>query len=109
MTRPTDADELITPAVAATISALGLQPEDGAAAKLARLYALRIDQATVSGDPKIAAWAARWIAPLLLDALESLGATPAARKRLTGKGGAPPSGENQLAKLRAARAAGRRP
>ncbi len=71
-----DADELLTPAVAETIAALSLGPEDAAAVKLAGRYAAAIDGA------KDSAWAMRWIGPLLLDALESLGATPAARARL---------------------------
>jgi hypothetical protein len=46
----------------------------------------------------------RWIAPLLLDTLEQLGATPAARARIkTGKTDSAPVG--QVAKLRAARRA----
>lgn len=100
-----DASELITPAVATTLDALDLKPEDAAAAKLARYYALQIDQATVSGEPKISAWAARNIGPLLLQALESLGATPAARaaiKKPSGKPDARPSG---LAAIRSARGA----
>ena len=98
-----DADELIVPAVIATLDALDLKPEDAAAAKLARYYALQIDQATVSGEPKISAWAARNIAPLLLQTLESLGATPAARAAMkTSKpADAKPAG---LTALRAARA-----
>ena len=84
-----DADELIVPAVIATLDALDLKPRrTAAAAKLARYYALQIDEATVSGEPKISAWAARNIAPLLLQILESLGGSPAARaaiKRGAGK------------------------
>ena len=95
-----DASELITPALVATIDALGTKPEDAAVVQLARLYALRIDQATVTGDPKIAAWAARWIGPELLKALEALGATPAARAALARKGGPANAPEDQLAKLR---------
>lgn len=103
---PCDAGELITPALLRTLAALDLKPGDDAAAQLARLYALRIDQATVTGDPKIAAWAARWIGPELLKALEQLGATPAARAALTRKGGPPERGESQLDKLRKAKARG---
>lgn len=104
-----DAGELIAPAVAETIAALDLKPEDTAAVKLAHLYAAQIDAATGDDDPKIGAWAMRWIAPLLLDTLETLGATPAARARLAKGGQQAPHGENQLSKLRAARTAGRRP
>lgn len=101
-----DADELITPAVAATLDALELQPQDEAAAKLARYYALEIDRATVSGEPKISAWAARNIAPLLLQALESLGATPAARAAITkgAKGGGGDKPKTQLDIMRENRA-----
>jgi len=94
------------PAVAVTLDALGLKPEDTAAAKLARYYALQIDQATVSGEPKISAWAARNLGPLLLQALEALGATPAARAAITGKKPASLDAKpNGLAALRAARGA----
>ena len=47
-------------------------------------------------------WAMRWIGPLLLDALESLGATPASAKDKTAPGNA---GPNRLDQLRAARRA----
>lgn len=100
----TDADNLIMPALVQTISALTLKDEDAAAVKLARLYALQIDQATVSGDPKITAWTVRWIAPLLLDTLEALGATPAARARLKGGKPANAAPESQLDRLRSAKA-----
>lgn len=96
-----DADELIAPAVAETIAALDLRPEDAAAVKLAQLYASQIDDCTGAEDPKLGAWAARWIAPLLLACLAELGATPAARAALARKGGPPVAAENQLAKLRA--------
>jgi hypothetical protein len=93
-----DASELLWPAVAETLSQLDLGSEDAAAKKLAQRYAQVIDGAK---DPE---WAMRWIAPLLLDALEQLGATPAARARL--KGGKPADAPvSQLAKLRAARRA----
>jgi len=72
-----DASELLWPAVAETLTQLGLLPEDAAAKKLAQRYAQVIDQAK---DP---AWAMRWIGPLLLDSLTALGATPAARAALT--------------------------
>jgi hypothetical protein len=36
---PRDADELVAPAVAETVAALELQPEDAAAVQLARRYA----------------------------------------------------------------------
>jgi hypothetical protein len=93
-----DAGGLLITAVNATIDALDLDEADAAAVRLARHYANTIDQ---NPDP---GWAMRWIAPLLLDCLEQLGATPAARARLkTGKPGDVPV--SQLAKLRAARRA----
>jgi hypothetical protein len=96
-----DASDLMTSAVAETAGALDLKPEDAAAVKLAMLYAGQIDECTGSDDPKLAAWAARWIAPLLLTCLAELGATPAARAALAKRGGQPSGGENQLQKLRA--------
>lgn len=68
-----DADELMRPAVDETIRALGLEDIDAAAIKLAQKYADAIDSA------RDQAWAMRWIGPLLLQCLESLGATPVAR------------------------------
>lgn len=105
-----DAAGLLEPAIAGTIAALDLDSADAAAVKLAEQYAATIDGAgrhcTECTDPDCKresnSWAMRWIAPLLLDALAQLGATPAARARL--KGGKPADApENQLAKLRAAR------
>ena len=89
------ADEMIAPAIEETLAALELGEQDGAAAQLARQYARIIDQC------RDQAWAMRWIAPLLLDALEQLGATPAARARLKGKPGE--RAPSQLDRLRAAR------
>ena len=94
-----DASELLWPAVSETLTQLDLGSEHAAAKKLAQRYAQVIDQ---HSD---AAWCARWIFPLLLDCLSELGATPAARARLT-KGGKPADGKpNRLAQLRAARGA----
>ena len=96
MTALRDASELLWPAVSVTLTQLDLTDEDAAAKKLAQRYAQVIDQ------HEDQAWAMRWIAPLLLDALEQLGATPAARARV--KGGKPADAPvSQLAKLRAAR------
>lgn len=93
-----DADDLLAPAVRETLAALDVQPADAAAVRLALRYAKVID------DHDDTAWAMRWVGPLLLDALEQLGATPAARARLkTGKTSEAPVG--QLAKIRAARRA----
>lgn len=105
-----DASELLWPAVAETLSQLDLKPEDAALKKLAERYAQVIDQSgrhcpgCDSGECRRESysWAARWIFPLLMEALEQLGATPAARARL--KGGKPGDGKpNRLAQLRAAR------
>ena len=68
------ADDLLAPVVATSIQALELDGKDAAAAQLATVYARVIDGAR---DP---AWAARWIGPLLLQALAELHATPASRK-----------------------------
>lgn len=92
-----DADDLLVPAVRETLNALDVQAEDAAAVRLALRYAHTIDS---NADT---AWAMRWIGPLLLDALEQLGATPAARARLGKKAADAPVG--QLAKIRAARRA----
>lgn len=87
------ADELLAPAVAETLAALDLKPEDAAAARLAVRYAEIIDAAR---EP---AWAARWLMPLLLDTLERLNATPSARARMA-KGQQAPRGPSQLDQLR---------
>ena len=91
-----DASELLWPAVSETLTQLDLGSEHAAAKKLAQRYAQIIDQ---TEDQK---WAARWLMPLLLDALEQLGATPAAQARLKG-GKTADAPVSQLAKLRAAR------
>jgi hypothetical protein len=92
-------DEAIAPAVEETIAALELKAIDAGAVQLARRYAAVIDEA---GDMRARASAMRWIAPQLLDVLESLGATPAARSRL--KGGTPANAApTQLDRLRQAR------
>ena len=86
-------------AVEQTIAALELEPEDAGAVELARKYAMAIDSAT---DERAKASAMRWIAPQLLNVLESLGATPAARARLKG-GKVPDAGPSIVDRLRAAR------
>jgi len=106
-----DASELLWPAVAETLASLDLGSEHAAAAKLAKRYAQIIDQLpdhAPRGQPD-QAWGLRWIGPLLLDALTELGATPAAHAAITkGVKQASAPQENQLAKLRKARAQGRR-
>jgi hypothetical protein len=96
---PRPADELLGPAVEETLSALQLGERDAGAAQLARSYARLIDQAPEEG--RVAAL--RAAGPLLLKALQALGATPASRAAAGGKQPRrqPPS---QLAKLRAAHA-----
>lgn len=89
------ADELLSSAVGATLGALTLGPEDGAASRLARTLAEAIDQAEDRQD------ALERLGPKLLACLDALGATPAARARL--RGGVPTRAENRLAALRAAR------
>ena len=71
---PRDPAELLAPTVEQTLEALELDDKDAAAAQLTAVYARVIDDAR---DP---AWAARWIGPLLLQALAELHATPASRK-----------------------------
>lgn len=73
------ADDLLLPAVEAAVEALGLGPEDAAAAQLARQYARRIDCAK---DPS---YAMRWLGPELLRALGELGATPVSRAKMPAK------------------------
>ncbi len=93
-----DSAELLAPAVAETIAALGLKPEDAAAVKLAQRYAKAIDGAESESDA-LAIHGHR-----LLAVLESLGATPAARAKL--KGGKPADGKpTRLQGLRNARGA----
>ncbi len=91
-------DDMLAPAVRATVEALNLGPEDTAAAQVALQLARVIDQAADQ------AWAYRWLAPHMLAALEALNATPMARARVKGpvKG---PDRTNWLAELRAARPA----
>lgn len=107
--KPRDASELLLPAVREAIAALTLTEQDAGTVKLAEQYARTIDGASwhcADCDDEDCrresnTWAMRWIAPLLLDCLEQLGATPAARARL--KGGKPGDAPvSQLAKLRAA-------
>jgi hypothetical protein len=122
-----DAAELVAPAVEAALGALTLADEDQAAAALARQYARAIDEAmraemlacraleeTPADDVMSRAYIAELAAkletkelldrlgPKLLQVLESLGATPAARGRLKG-GGSTNAAPSQLERLRQAR------
>lgn len=83
-------------AVDRAITALTLTPADAGAVQLARQYAATIDAADNRAD------ALEKLGPKLLTTLEALGATPAARARVTkaATGKAPVS---QLGKLRDAR------
>jgi hypothetical protein len=90
-----DADETLTGAIAKAISSIeNLDDCDAGAIQLAREYAAVIDRSYghcrgCEGDCQrvgTSAWSMRWIAPLLLDCLVQLGATPLARVRLK-KGG----------------------
>ena len=105
-----DASELLWPAVAETLATLDLSSEHAAAAKLARRYAQVIDSMpdhAPRGAPD-QAWAMRWIGPLLLDALEALGATPRARAAQKVKGTQDkPRARSQLEILREQRTRGR--
>ena len=95
---PRDADELLLPAVDEALAALGdLGSEHAAARKLAQRYAKVIDE---SRDQ---AWSMRWIGPLLLQSLEALGATPAAKAQLDKGAKAAPQGPSRLDQLRASR------
>jgi hypothetical protein len=117
-----DADDLLAPAVTATVKALTVAPEDAAAVRLVERYAATIDRAAqIAADldeippedydtPKLLATlqakveaqtVLETLGPKLLAALEALGATPAARSKL--KAGGAPSAPNQLAALRATR------
>lgn len=118
-----DADDLLAPAVATTITKLELTDVDAAAVRLAERYAATIDDATqiaaeladidYSEDTakRVAALAKRVdaqaviaeLGPKLLACLEQLGATPAARSRL--KGGATGATTNRLDAARQARRA----
>jgi hypothetical protein len=94
------ADGLVSPAVAEAIQALPLAPEDAGAMQVARNLAQAIDDAIPEERVDVLAR----LAPKLLDALESLGATPRARAAIKkGAGGERKSGA--LSTLRAARPA----
>lgn len=89
------ADHRIAPAVAETVRALKLEPEDAGAVRLAENYARALDEA----EDRAAALAD--LGPKLLGVLTALGATPSARSAAL-KGGAS-SGPTRLDALRARR------
>lgn len=122
------ADRLVAPAVAETLAALELSPQDAGAARLAEVYAKALDRAGAieaqadkvlrlvdSEDPELAELVSALkaklsaqttlatIGPKLHDLLGSLGATPKARAAIV-KGGAP-RGRSKLDQLREARGA----
>lgn len=108
-----DASQLLWPAVAETLASLKTAPEDAAARKLAQQYAKVIDSQDghcrgcrddECRRAQTGAWAMRWLGPLLLQALESLGATPAARAAMTKKA-KPDAKPSRLQQLRDARGA----
>lgn len=92
------ADDLLVPAVAATVEALCTAPEDAAAVRLVQRYAAAIDGAVDRAE------AMEKLGPKLLAGLESLGATPAARARL--KTGGAPVVSSGIAAIRQARRSG---
>lgn len=75
-----------------------LEESDRATAELAVTYAEQVDVAVESGDPE-AARSAMYLGPHLLNALRSLGGTPAERKAL----GVESKARGKLALLRDAR------
>lgn len=87
-----DASELIYPAVQETLAELGLLGDSSAATKVVQQYARAIDSQNghcrgCDNDDcrrsQTSAWAMRWLGPLLIDALEALGATPRAKAAQT--------------------------
>lgn len=102
-----DASGLIEAKVRETLNALDLTDADSAAKELAIRYAEVIDESNEADDAgKFRAWAMRWIGPLLLDCLDSLGATPRGRSRMK-RGDRPDATASALDQLRAARTAKR--
>ena len=123
-----DADELLAPAVAASVNALQLTDDrDAAVVRLTQRYAAQLDRAAelaakadaIELDPDdrdgqllLAILAAQvqaqqalaTLGPKLLAALQALQATPAARARRKGRGG-DGGGQDWLQEIRAARRA----
>jgi hypothetical protein len=98
-----DTDRLMFPAVAEAVAVLDLDPngKDAAAVKLAKLYAIAIDEASDAKQANVL----RWLGPELQKVLESLGATPAARAAMKKPAKPADAKPNGLARLRAAREA----
>ena len=76
-----------------------LEESDKAAVDLAIRYAKEIEAAADSGDSAESAKVIAWMGPHLLNALKSLGGTPAERKAL----GAERQAKSRLAEIRALR------
>jgi hypothetical protein len=91
-----DPGELLLPAVRESVADLGLDESAAGAVRIAEAQARIIDRA------RDQAWALRWHGPLLMQALNDLGATPLARARM--RKPVPPRGPNRLDQLRQARA-----
>jgi len=103
MAKLRDADTLLLTAVKTTIEKLELDDIDRAAVKLAEHYAQAIDAGhcpECDADRDLEDLGHR-----LLSVLDALGATPAARSRITKGGAAPSAAANRLAILREARGA----
>ena len=83
-------EDMLEPALQETLQSLELGPEHAAAVQLALRYARCIDRA------EDVAWACRWLAPLYLDALTALGATPMSRPKQQKA----PAGTSRLDELR---------
>lgn len=97
---PRDTAQMLLPAVTSTLDALNLGEQDKAAAKLAIQYARHIDDAATSAEQEAAI---RRLGPLLLDALEALGATPRSRKTKPAQPGTTPAAD-WLTEMRASHA-----
>lgn len=91
---------VLTEAYDATIAQLDLEPEDAAAIASGRRVAERIDAAAAAGDATVET-KALYLLPHLMNILDALGATPAARAELKAK--AKSGDTDKRAKLRALR------
>ena len=91
---------VLTEAYDQTIAQLDLQPEDAAAVASGRRVAERIDASAAAGDAAVET-KALYLLPHLMNILDALGATPAARAELKAK--AKSGDTDKRAKLRALR------